>query len=451
MSEFSRGSQPTGDETARPVSEAQRVESLDVLRGFALLGILPLNILGFGLHSAAYFNPTVGLDESIRSLELGVWAFVDVFFEGAMRCLFSMLFGAGVVLFATGARAKSGFLHYRRTFWLLMFGLFDAYVLLWTGDILILYAVAGALLYLVRNWRARNLLILAVVVLGLTTLIMSAAKWSLSQGQTAAAEVAAATDPESVSEQTRGFADAWTGFAADNNPSAEKYQDQLRQRSTSYASAFPWNAEYTTRQLLGAGPVFLLWDALGMMLIGMAFFKLDLLQGGRSRRTLLRVMTIGFLVGMAVNLFEVVSAMRGGMQLLDLFSPMRPTYQLGRLGMACGYLGLIVLIVKLGKLPALRSRLAPVGRMALTNYLMHSAIALFLFTGAGLGLVGQLSRWQLLVVVLAIWILQLLLSPWWLKRYRFGPLEWLWRALTYWQLPALRRRGPATSETQGLG
>ncbi len=423
----------------QPVAEAQRVESLDVLRGFALLGILPLNILGFGLHSAAYFNPTVGLDESIRSLELGVWAFVDVFFEGAMRCLFSMLFGAGVVLFATGARAKSGWLHYRRTFWLLMFGLFDAYILLWNGDILILYAVAGALLYLVRNWRPRNLLILAAVILGLTTLLMAAGRWSMSQGEKAAAEVAAATDPDSLSEQTRGFANAWNGFVADNNPSPEKYDEQIRQRNGSYASAFSWNAKYTTQQLLAAAPLFLLWDAVGMMLIGMAFFKLDLLQGGRSRQFLTRFMIVGFFVGMAVNVFEVTTALRSGFGVLELFSPMKPTYQLGRLGMACGYLGLVALIVKLGTLPSVRTRLAPVGRMALTNYLMHSAIALVVFSGAGFGLVGQLSRWQLVLVVLAIWTLQLIVSPWWLQRYRFGPLEWLWRALTYWQLPALRR------------
>ena len=426
-------------EVAAPVAEAQRVESLDVLRGFALLGILPLNILGFALHSATYFNPQVGLDESIRTLELGVWAFVDVFFEGAMRCLFSMLFGAGVVLFTTGLRAKSGWLHYRRTFWLLMFGLFDAYILLWNGDILILYAVAGALLFLARNWKARSLLIAAAVVLGLTTLFMTAGKISLSATEEAAARLEAAADPSEVDERTRGMAQAYSDFSADFVPTPEYYEQQLEQRRASYSSAFAWNAPYTTNQLVFTAPIFLLWDAVGMMLIGMAFFKMGLLQGDRSRRFMLRFMAVGFAVGLTANVYEVTKALSGGLRLLDVFSPMQPTYHLGRLGMACGYLGLLVLIVQLGKLPALRARLAPVGRMALTNYLMHSAISLFLFTGAGLALVGRLDRWQLMLVVFAIWALQLALSPWWLKHYRFGPLEWLWRALTYRKLPPLKR------------
>ena len=114
--------------SAAPVSAADRIESLDVLRGFALLGILLLNILGFGLHSSGYFNPMVGTGEH-PALNLAIWAGVDVFFEGAMRALFSMLFGAGVVMFTTGlgtgsGQGKSGWLHYKRTFWLLIFGLF---------------------------------------------------------------------------------------------------------------------------------------------------------------------------------------------------------------------------------------------------------------------------------------------------------------------------------------
>ena len=130
-------------EAASPIAASDRIESLDVLRGFALLGILLLNILGFGLHTAGYFNPliSIGETETSRLLNLGAWASVSVLFEGAMRCLFSMLFGAGVVLFTTG-RPKAGSLHYKRNFWLLVFGAFDAFILLWTGDILMIYAVS---------------------------------------------------------------------------------------------------------------------------------------------------------------------------------------------------------------------------------------------------------------------------------------------------------------------
>ena len=112
-----------------------------------------------------------------------------------------------------------------------------------------------------------------------------------------------------------------------------------------------------------------------------------------------------------------------------------PTYQLGRLGMGLGYLSVVMLVCQSEMLPRLRRALAAVGRMALTNYLMHSFICMVVFTGAGLGLVGQLERWELYPVVVAIWLFQLWLSPRWLARYRYGPVEWLWRTLTYGRMP----------------
>ena len=118
---------------------------------------------------------------------------------------------------------------------------------------------------------------------------------------------------------------------------------------------------------------------------------------------------------------------------------MQPTYHFGRLGMAFGYMGLIVLLVRAARASWLTSRLAAVGRMALTNYLLHSLICAIVFTGAGFALVGELSRASMYIVVLGIWIFQLAISPWWLDRYRFGPVEWLWRTLTYGKLPRFAR------------
>jgi uncharacterized protein len=104
-----------------------------------------------------------------------------------------------------------------------------------------------------------------------------------------------------------------------------------------------------------------------------------------------------------------------------------------------GYIGLLGLVCKLGLLSSLTSRLAAVGRMALTNYLMHSFICAILFTGLGFGFLGAFTRFELYGIVIAIWLFQLGLSPIWLKYFRFGPIEWLWRALTYGTLPAMRR------------
>lgn len=133
-------------DTPQPVTEASRIESLDLLRGFALLGILLLNIIGFGLPSPAYSNPGFDLVGG-SPLDLGVHATVELFAEGAMRCLFSILFGAGVILFTTGSNTGRGALHYKRTAWLLVIGRVDAYLLLWNGDIRVTYAFAGFVLY----------------------------------------------------------------------------------------------------------------------------------------------------------------------------------------------------------------------------------------------------------------------------------------------------------------
>ena len=195
-----------------PVAHAERVESLDVLRGFALLGILLLNIIGFGLISTAYSNPPTGFT---HPADPSIWATMDMFAEGAMRGLFSLLFGAGVVMFTTGAGAKSRRLHYRRQAWLLGFGLVDAYVLLWSGDILITYALAGAALYWVRNVSATRLFICAALLVILMSAMHGITQFGLRISQQVHAEVALVEDRSSLSVQQLEAAAGWEDFAAD--------------------------------------------------------------------------------------------------------------------------------------------------------------------------------------------------------------------------------------------
>ena len=164
-----------------------RIESLDVLRGFALLGILLVNIIGFGLVSSAFLDPGLYLSP-VGGVDYMVWTFVELSSEGAMRTLFSILFGAGVVLFVTGSTAKSGWLHYRRNFWLLVFGLINIYIFLWPGDILLTYALSGFVLWFIRNWKARNLLILATFLISIGSLQNFAMKSSLEIARDAAEE-----------------------------------------------------------------------------------------------------------------------------------------------------------------------------------------------------------------------------------------------------------------------
>ncbi len=189
---------------AEPVERDARIDSIDVLRGFALFGILLLNILGFGLHSAGYFNPliSIGQTETNRLLNLSTWVSATVLFEGAMRCLFSMLFGAGVVLFTTERGTGVRWLHYKRNFWLLVFGIVDAFILLWNGDILMVYAVAGSILYVLRNYSPRALMITSALLIVLMGGLNGGSAYFLGQARMAGEG-------------------AWIAFEAQNNPQVE--------------------------------------------------------------------------------------------------------------------------------------------------------------------------------------------------------------------------------------
>ena len=425
----------------QPISEPNRIESLDVFRGFALLGILLLNIIGFGLLSPSYSNPGFDLSHSGFANILS-WATVDLLAEGAMRCLFSILFGAGVVLFTTGPSGRSAWTHYRRTFWLLMFGLFNAFILLWPGDILVTYALAGAVLYLVREKSVRALLIAAGVLILLMSLLHVAMGFGLGVSKQAydrvtASNVAGAT--LEISDQDRELAQVWEEFSADVDFLETDAEAELIDRRSSYASAFQWTVSQNSELYSFVIPVFLFWDALAMMILGMALYKAGVLQAQRSRRFYLNLMVAGFASGLLINGYEISEAYQNDFHLLSTFPQLQVTYHLGRLGMALGYIGMLGLVCQAGLFSGLTARLAAVGRMALTNYLMHSLICAILFTGMGFGLLGQFSRSELYAIVLLIWLLQLGLSPMWLKHYRFGPIEWLWRAFTYGRWPEMRR------------
>ncbi len=417
-----------------PVAVSARIASLDILRGVALLGVLLLNILGFGMASAGYFHPLVGLGKN-PELNYAVWGIMNLFFEGSMRGLFSLLFGAGIVLFATGFGTRSGkekgaFLHYKRTFFLLLFGMFDSFVLLWTGDILILYAMAGALLYPLRNARPKTLLILSATVLLCTSILFAVSGVFVEEGRDAAARIDADPSAEHSPEE-RELAALWTGSENQFTYNESAIEEELDIRRGSYIEIADYSAKKVIDSLLFFTPVYMLWDCVGMMLLGMGLYRMGVLSAQRSKKNYLQLAIGGFALGLAVNGFELFRAIDSDFDAIVVSGYFQGTYQLGRVAMSMGWLGLIMLFCQGEIWSGLKNRLAAVGRMALSNYLLHSLICLVLFTGAGFGLIGVFERWELYVIVLLIWMVQLALSPWWLKRYSFGPAEWLWRSLTY--------------------
>lgn len=428
------GGQTVGEKSIGPVTAFKRIESLDVLRGVALLGVLLLNILGFGMASVGYYNPFAGLGDH-EEVNYAIWGIVNLFFEGSMRALFSLLFGAGVVMFTTGLGSKSGvekgaLLHYRRTFFLLLFGVFDAYILLWTGDILIVYALAGAMLYPLRHAKPKTLILLSMSVLICSTMVFIASGSIMADARDAADLVEA--DPNgNHSQALLDEAALWHELENTVEYNETAVEEELEIRRGTYAQVAAYSAKNVNEKLLFFVPVFMLWDAMGMMLLGMAMYRMGVLSGQGTRTLYQQMVAIGFGTGLLVNGYELYRAIASDFDPLVITGYFQGTYQFGRIGMAIGWLGLVMLLCQSQLWQNTRHRLAAVGRSALSNYLLHSVICLVLFTGAGFGLVGTLERWALYVIVLLIWMFQLILSPWWLNRYAFGPAEWLWRTLTY--------------------
>ena len=176
-----------------------------------------------------------------------------------------------------------------------------------------------------------------------------------------------------------------------------------------------------------------------MMLIGIAIYKWGLFSGEKPSSFYWLMVGIGYPIGIAINYYEMQLILEGKFSTIS-FSESNITYYWGRFFVAMGHICLIMLFFKSSFFGWLKTSLAAVGKMALTNCPMHSVICMFVFTGAGFGLFGQLERFELLYEVFAIWIFQLVVSPIWLKYFQFGPLEWVWRRLSYMEKPDFRKR-----------
>ncbi len=406
-----------------PVAGAERIGMLDTTRGIAVLGILMMNITGFGLPNA-YDDPTVWGGDS--PADIAVWRVMTLLFEGTMRGLFTLLFGASALLFlqrhvARASDMQPADLYFRRTLWLIVFGLLNGYVLLWSGDVLFYYGIAGLVLFVFRNLSARRLLALATVFMLLQTLI-SVAEWydfHQTQQQAQIAEARQATG-QALTPAEHEAIEAYSALESDWRQNRDDLKNMVASIRASYASAFDVLSAHTwfmeTHYFFRHGIV----ESLGMMLLGMALLKFGVLTGASSTRTYLLMIVIGYAIGLTVNTFEIRALEAAS------FAPERMvrvfmTYDLGRIPMTLAHLGVIALLCRMPWLAGLSKLFAATGQMALTNYLSQSLLCLFIFTGAGLSLYGQLSRLELYHVVAVIWVLQLAWSPLWLRYFRYGP------------------------------
>ena len=431
-----RAMSETSTQIQAPVSGKARIQSIDTLRGLVLLGILIINILAFAQPFGAMADPQV--DGAVGGVDFALFAGSEIFVEGGMRAVFSMLFGAGLLIFMNKPGAgpvEVRSLYYRRTGWLIVFGLFNAYVLLWPGDILFTYGMVGLLLFLFRNLGGGALLGWAFAVLLITTLGHTGLHLSLGQLSDAAAEIEALGPGAELTGEQQGITAAWEAMLESQGMTESAQAAEIETRSQGYASNFVYGAGLTIFLQTAGLLIILFWDALSMMLIGMAFMKWGIFDASRSLRFYLLLMLAGFGIGLPLNAWETMTFVGSGYE-IQWQSLNRPSYDLGRLALAVGYIGLVMSVCRAGLLRGAQSVLARIGQMALTNYLMQTVLCNLVFLGFGLGQFAQWDRWQMYLFVVGVWIFQALFSVYWLGRYRFGPCEWLWRSLTY------RRRQP---------
>lgn len=395
-----------------PVTQTDRITSLDVLRGFALLGILMVNIQSFGLIDAKYLNPTA-MGE-LQGMSYWSWWITFVFFDSKFMAIFSLLFGASIGLMwqrNSQADRKPAWLHYRRMFWLLLFGLTHAH-LLWYGDILFLYSICGMTVYWLCGLKPRWLIPLGLSFVAVASGISILIGFSLPY-----------LDEHQMTEMIASWSPTLNQIEENLAIYRGEWLEQLTHRSL--------NALFMETFLL---IIWGFWRAGGLMLIGMGILKLGIFNAERSNRFYLIGTMFGLLLGLGIIITGIGKLETANWNFeYSYFFGTQFNYW-GSLFICFAYVCIVMLFCRNGWLKWLQKSLAATGQLALTNYLLQTMVCTTLFYGHGFGWYGYLSRSQLVGVVLVFWILQMIGSLLWLKKFRFGPFEWLWRSLSYWRL-----------------
>ena len=424
-----------------PITSNERFVSIDVLRGVAVLGILVMNIYAFAMPFIAYTNPlALGGTEPHN---MGTWFFTHILFDQKFLSIFAMLFGAGLVVMSTRAESRGtqfGRIYYRRQFWLLLIGAIHGYFI-WMGDILFLYAAIGMLVYLFRNRRPRTLIIVAVLLLPVALLL------NFGMGkhfESVIVEVAKIEELQAsgteLGDKQKKMLEGWEAQRKFMAPTAEDVQIDIDAHRGSYPEIVEHRVPTVLMMQVFVTLFFGIWRVGALMMIGMAMMKLGVFSGERSVSFYRKMMLAGYVIGLPLTIFSASDMYAHQFDPLYVMRVGGIANYWGSVIVAFGHIGLVMLVVKTGALQKIMARFAAVGRMALTNYLMHSVILTTVFYGYGFSLYGSIPRFWQMGFVVAVIGLQLMLSPWWLSRYRFGPVEWLWRSLTYWKRQPFRQQ-----------
>ncbi|MEO6148641.1 MAG: DUF418 domain-containing protein [Mucilaginibacter sp.] len=427
-----------------PVSKKERILFLDAIRGIALLGILLMNSMA--QSQSHRFYDKMDLDQPITGLNFYAWVVEMGFFEGTMRGLFSLLFGAGTFLLLsrlekTRGNIDAADIYYRRILWLLAFGLINAFIFMWPGDILYPYALCGLVLFPFRNLSAGKLLLIAMFLWVFGTYressVMFAGKATIANGRKA--ELLQSQHKKLSKEQTADL-EKWKGFSAEN--SSTGYMKKAREETAEVKHAdYPQlfaiirgvNAELQSVFFYNSW-----WDPLMLFFTGMALFKSGFLTGDKAVWVYGLIALLGIGLGLTANYFILNLIYTSRFDWIKYIEAMPfDPYQLRRVIQTMGYLSLFILLYKITTFRKMLNIFIPVGQMAFTNYLSQSIMAAVIFYA--FGWYGELQRYEVYGLVAAIWVFQIIFSTIWLKYFLFGPFEWLWRSLTYMKIQPFKK------------
>ena len=413
-----------------------RLRPLDAVRGVAVLGILLLNIIDLAMPGYAYVDPR--FYGGATGPNWWAWALAYVVADGKMRGMFTMLFGASTVLIAERARASGqapALVHYARMATLFVIGMLHAY-LIWSGDILVLYAVCGAVIFAARRWRPPLLLTVGIALLA----------FKLINGITAYAQVDALRTAASRPGASSSEKVPWQAFQAHAAPSPSSIPGELASHRGTYAQALAERFRTTIfmQTVINAQALI---DTLGLMLIGMALYLTGFFSGVWTERSYwIAAAPIPLVWLCYIPLITWLE--RTGHSPLTMIATEAIQLTLLRPVLSLGYAALVVLFIQSNKGRRLADRLVATGRMAFSNYLSTSILGTLLFNGYGLGWYGYLERWQCFPVVVAMWLLMLAWSKPWLERFAYGPFEWIWRSLARGHLQPFRRHSRTANASQ---
>ena len=427
-----------------PLNKKERIIFLDSIRGIALLGILLMNSMAQS-QSYVYYNK-MNLSQPLKGPNFYAWLTECFLFEGTMRGLFSILFGAGTILLLNRlTKEKPGLepadIFYRRMLWLLVFGLINAFIFLWPGDILYPYALCGLLLFPFRNWSPRKLLWAVFFLLLLSTYRENSDlykdKTIIEKGQAIAKMD---TTKVKLTEEQKSDLGKYTGFKEKNDTAGiakTAREDAKKIKGKNYLAIFRYFKD-ANMFLQSTGFYNSWWDMLMFFFLGMALYKSGYLTGNKSNYLYGAVALAGIGIGLLLNYFYLRTQYQLKFDNYKFVQQWKWTYyDIRRIFQTTGYLSLLILLYKITPVKKILEIFAPVGQMAFTNYLSQSIITSVIFYG--FHLYDRLQRYEVYYVVAGIWLFQVIFSHIWMKYFRFGPFEWVWRSLTYLYRPSILR------------